>query len=67
MPSPGTSLMLISDSLKCTPPLTGSNWPSEGPSRSTLVITSLLATARCTAAATLMLDSIMQPIMHGTP
>ncbi len=28
MPSPGTSLMLISDSLKCTPPLTGSNWPS---------------------------------------
>src|SRR5215217_5776350 len=67
MPNPGASLMVISDSLKLTPPVTGLNWPSDGPSRSTLVMMSLLATARCTAAATEMLDSIMQPIMHGTP
>src|SRR5690554_1363005 len=58
--------MEISDSLKWTPPSTGSNWHSEGPSRSTLRIVSDLATATCTAAATLMLVSIMQPIMHST-
>src|SRR5690606_32762647 len=54
MPRPGASVMLISDSLKMTPPSTGLNWPSEGPSRSTLLIASALATARCTAAATEM-------------
>ena len=59
--------MLISDSLKITPLLTGSKRHSEGPSRSTLLITSDLATARCTAAATPMLDSSMQPIMQSTP
>ena len=57
----------ISDSLKITPPSTGLNWHSDGPSRSTLVITSDLATATCTAAATLMLVSSMQPIMHSMP
>ena len=31
------------------------------------MITSDLATARCTAAATLMLVSSMQPIMHSMP
>ena len=46
MPRPGASVMVISDSLKITPPSTGLNRPSDGPSRSTLLITSLLATAR---------------------
>src|SRR5690606_4752261 len=66
MPRPGASVIEISDSLKITPPSTGSYWHSDGPSRSTLVITSALATARWTAAATLMLVSSMQPIMHST-
>src|SRR3546814_1654833 len=67
MPSPGASLIEISDSLNVTPPSTGSKAHSDGPSRSTLVITPDLATATCTAAATLMLVSSMQPIMHTTP
>src|SRR3546814_6547044 len=62
MPSPGASLIEISDSLNVTPPSTGSKAHSDGPSRSTLVITPDLATATCTAAATLMLVSSMQPI-----
>ncbi len=65
MPSPGASVMEISESLKITPPSTGLNWHNEGPSRSTLVITLALATAMCAAAATLMLVSTMQPIMHS--
>src|SRR5690606_11005128 len=67
MPRPGASVIEISDSLNVTPPSTGSKAHSEGPSRSTLVITPDLATATCTAAATLMLVSSMQPIMHSTP
>src|SRR3546814_20080397 len=67
MPSPGASLIEISDSLNVTPPSTGLKAHSDGPSRSTLVITPDLATATCTAAATLMLVSSMQPIMPSCP
>src|SRR5690606_12383576 len=67
MPRPGASVTEISDSLKVTPPSTGSNCDSDGPSRSILVITPYLVTATCTAAATLTLLSSMQPIMHSTP
>src|SRR5690606_8658347 len=67
MPSPGASVTLISDSLNTTPLCTGSKRHSYGPSRSTLLITSDFATARCTAAATPMLDSSMQPIMQSMP
>src|SRR5688572_6606306 len=65
MPRPGACVTEISDSLKITPPTTGLNWHSEGPSRSTFVITFDLATARCTAAETLTLVSTMHPIMHS--
>src|SRR3546814_747055 len=67
MPSPGASLIEISDSLNVTPPSTGSKAHSDGPSRSHLVNTPDLATATCTAAATLILVSSMQPIMHSKP
>src|SRR3546814_2918357 len=42
MPSPGASLIEISDSLNVTPPSTGSKAHSDGPSRSTLVISPAL-------------------------
>src|SRR6185437_2747127 len=67
MPRPGASVTEISDSLKITPPSTGLNWHSEGPSRSILVIALDFATATCTAAATLIEVSSMQPIMHSMP
>ena len=63
----GAWVTVISDSLKITPPTTGLNWHSDGPSRSTFVITFDFATARCTAAETLTLVSTMQPIMHSIP
>src|SRR3546814_20811380 len=67
MPSPGASLIEISDSLNVTPPSTGSKANSDGPSRSTLVITPDLAHATCTAPAPLMQVSGLQAIMHTTP
>src|SRR6187399_2498484 len=65
MPRPGASVSVISESLNSTPPSTGLNLHSDGPSRSTLVITSAFATAMWAAAATLMLVSTMQPIMQS--
>src|SRR3546814_16277953 len=67
MPSPGASLIEISDSLNVTPPSTGSKAHSDGPPRPHLVITPALATATCTAAATLMLGYTLQPVMPPTP
>src|SRR3546814_8530616 len=55
MPSPGASLIEISDSLKVTPPSTGSKAHSDEPTRSSLVIPPDLDTATWTAAAQSML------------